>query len=141
MTDPAVPEQRHTVYRYHYCDSSHRSFRTLAKCIWGSQFREPGDSPWIAVVKGEMVMCASREDAFSLSDRVIELAWPSMPESYRYAAAPPAPAPMPDYRPVPAQVVHYAAAPPRRSIPVVAWVVMGLLAFIVLCGLLGALAA
>jgi hypothetical protein len=37
------------VYRRHYCDSRHRTYRTLARCIWPRAEWVSGDGPYASV--------------------------------------------------------------------------------------------
>lgn len=38
-------------YRYHYCESTHRSYRTTAKCLWPRADWITGDGPYATLAR------------------------------------------------------------------------------------------
>lgn len=80
----------YTTYRKHNCTSTHRTWRTLARCVWGDRYIEP-DTPWFAVLPGGAVVMCATEDAARVLGRVIRLA-----EDREPTVAPSAPAPSPN---------------------------------------------
>lgn len=83
----------YTTYRKHNCTSTHRTWRTLARCVWGDRYIEP-DTPWFAVLPGGAVVMCATEDAARVLGRVIRLAEDREPTVAPSAVAP-APSPNP----------------------------------------------
>lgn len=81
----------YTTYRKHNCTSTHRTWRTLARCVWGDRYIEP-DTPWFAVLPGGAVVMCATEDAARVLGRVIRLAEDREPT---VALSAPAPSPNP----------------------------------------------
>jgi len=87
------PVTEYREYRHHYCDAAHRSYRTVAKCLFGNDVT--GDAPWAALTAKGTVLCPTLDIARATSERVILIANPcvtqtewDMSRTYARAQAP-----------------------------------------------------
>jgi len=62
-------------YRHHNCDVRHKTFKTVAKCIWYTD-KVTGEGSFAAILPDSVILCTDATTALQITSNVIQISSP-----------------------------------------------------------------